>query len=322
MWGPVLLLDAGLTGQDGMGSLKASKFHWLLTLQHSLITVLSALAHGGPGSCCPPRFGAVADVHGPWQHSPASRAAPDLLFHTSGWGLEAVGLFPAVVPETALAASSPLQTRSRNLPPVSNPVLNRPVPVFHILAPCCCWYSALLPSHPVRHLLSVGCRGTTWVPCVLCCARDMDAAAVGSKPTGSSGGFSAATACFPRAGDKALPPPSSGDPRALAVLCTCQSITEESQGRPGLLPHWDRGWLSAQVLVVEKGHLMAASIPVSGSITSQLPPAPGQGCSTSWHGAVVQGTWLCVVPLGAGERQWLQPQSAASPRASPAQQQP
>lgn len=128
MWGPVLLLDTGLTGQDGMGSLKASKFHWLLTLQHSLITVLSALAHGGPGSCCPPRFGAVADVHSPWQHSPASRAAPDLLFHTRGWGLEAVGLFPAVVPETALAASSPLQTRSRNLPPVSNPVLNRPLP--------------------------------------------------------------------------------------------------------------------------------------------------------------------------------------------------
>lgn len=53
MWGPVLLLDAGLTGQDGMGSLQASKFHWLLTLQHSLITVLSALAHGGPDSLLP-----------------------------------------------------------------------------------------------------------------------------------------------------------------------------------------------------------------------------------------------------------------------------
>lgn len=169
----------------------------------------------------------------------------------------------------------------------------------------------------MRHLLSVECRGTTWVPCALCCACDMDAAAVGS----SSGAFSVATACFPQAGDKALPPPSSGDHRALAGLCTCQSTTEKSQGRPGSLPHWDRGWLSAQVLVAEKGHLMAASIPASGSITSQLPPAPGQGCSTSWHGAVAQGAGR-VVPLGAGKKQWLQPQSAASPRASPAQQQP
>lgn len=135
MWGPVLLLDAGLTGQDGMGSLQASKFHWLLTLQHSLITVLSALAHGGPDSLlptrpglCPAGFGAVADVCRPWQLSPASRAAPDLLFHTHGWGLEAVGLSPVVVPEAALGASSPLQMRSSSLPPVSNLVLNRPLP--------------------------------------------------------------------------------------------------------------------------------------------------------------------------------------------------
>lgn len=41
---------------------------------------------------------------------------------------------------------------------------------------------------------------------------------------------------------------------------------------------------------------MAASIPASGSVTSQLPPAPGQGCSTSWQGAVAQALALCGAP--------------------------
>lgn len=206
--------------------------------------MLSALAQGGPGSSCPqaglcpPGFGAVAGVHSPGQHSPASRAAPALLFHTHGRGLEAVGLSPVVVPGAALAASSPLQARSSSLPPVSSLVLNRPVPAclfatsWHPAAPSC-------PA-PVRPLLSVGGCGTAWVPC----AHDPDAAAVGSEPTGSSEGSSTAIACFAQARDRALPSPSSADPRALAGLCTCQSSTQESQGRPGSLPHWDRSWLS------------------------------------------------------------------------------
>lgn len=186
-WGPVLLLVAGLTGQDGTDSPRPVNFPGCSSCSTASGSALSPGTRCPGSSCaqaglCLPGFGALADVLSPWQHSPASRAAPALLFHTHGRGLEAVGLSPVVVPGAALAASSPLPARSSSLPPpVSSLALNRPVPacLFATSWHCCSWHRALLPSHPVRHLLSVGSCGTAWVPCALCCAHDTDAAAVG-----------------------------------------------------------------------------------------------------------------------------------------------
>lgn len=171
----MLLLDAGLTGQDGTDSLRPVNFTGCssCTTASSQCSqpwhrvVLALLAHR-PG-ICPPGFGAVADVHSPWQHLPASRAAPALLFHTHGQGLEALGLSPVVVPGAALAASSPLQGRSSSLPPVSSLVQNRPVPDCLFATS---WHPAAAGTVPFCPATSEapalsGCRGTAWVPCAL-----------------------------------------------------------------------------------------------------------------------------------------------------------
>lgn len=183
----------------------------------------------------------MADVHSPWQHSPASRAAPALLFHTNGQGLEAVGLSPVVVPGAALVASSPLPARSSSLPPpVSSLALNRPVPAclsatsWH----CCSWHCALLPSHPVRHLLSVGSCGTAWVPCALCYAHDTDAAAVG-VPLAAQGGPVLPLPVSLRLGTGLCPHLPLETP-GLWLACAHAKAPQRS---PKSLPLWDRGWL-------------------------------------------------------------------------------
>lgn len=170
---------------------------------------------------------------------------PASLLHigTHGWGLDAVGLSPVMVPGAALVASTPLQVRSNSLPPsLSYQLLSWAVPdcpfhlfttSWHLPTPVTSsWHSALLPAHPlghpVRHPHSLGCSGSTWVPCALRCAHYMDAATVGwPEPAGSSEGPCVATVHFPQAGGRALASHSSGDSRAPAGTCTCQSTTEK-----------------------------------------------------------------------------------------------
>lgn len=153
----------------------------------------------------------------------------------------------------------------------------------------------------------------------LCHAHDPDAAAVRSRPTGSSEGSSTAIACFPKARDRALPLPSSADPRALAGLCTCQSTTEESQGRLGSLPHWDRGWLSGAGS--RKGTLDGSQYSSLGQCHLTAPTSTRTRLLHKLAGCCGSGTGCVWCPWvqeeGSGCRH-----SAASPRASPAQQQP
>lgn len=91
---------------------QASVFHWPLTLQPSIIGLFSAPRHGSPGSCCPQAWAVLPA--GPDSAQPGAGLPPAPLLHTGtcGWGLEALGLSPVVVPGAALVAPTPLQARA------------------------------------------------------------------------------------------------------------------------------------------------------------------------------------------------------------------
>lgn len=195
-------------------------------------------------------------------------------------------------------------------PPVSSRALNRPVPhclfatSWHPAAPGTVPFCPAIQRGTCSQWGAVGQPGCP-VPSVMPMA---DAAAVRSKPSGSSGGSSTAIACFPQARDSALPLPSSGDPRALAGLCTCQSTTEVSQSRLGSLPHCDRGWL-------------AGAGSRKGTLDGSHDSSPGQrhlpaltGCCGSGAGCV----WCpWVLGKGSGCSHRVLPPGSVLPSSSP-----
>lgn len=269
-WGPVLHPGAGLAEQEGTGTLRPGCFSGRSPCTKAS-SFCSQSQHTWPWLLLPPGLGSGHWGLGLALMPPAPGSAclgaellPASLLHvgTRGWGLEAVGLSSShgMVPGAALVASTPLQARSSSLPPsLSYQLLSRAVPdcpshlvatSWHPPAPATSsWHSALLPAHPlghpVRHPHSVGCCGSSWVPCALRRTHYMDAATVGwPEPAGSSEGPCVATVRFPQAGGRALPSHSSGDSRAPAAPRTCQSTTEQpgagwAPGAKLTATHWD-----------------------------------------------------------------------------------
>lgn len=143
----------------------------------------------------------------------------------------------------------------------------------------------------------MGSCGTAWAPRALCHARDTAAAAGGVSLAAQGGPVLPLPVCL-RLGPGLCPHLPLQTP-GLWLAC---AHAKAPQGSPGRTHCRSGTGAGRQVLAAEKGHLMAASIPASGSVTCQ--PHQHQGRAAPHAGRVLWRGRGCS-------------QSAACPRASP-----